>query len=74
MPNITFNSSEDLLSYEIGDIDGHDDGVDDLDAVEDELLMSDDGKCSTECVISFYLIVNLICLLRNNVGGACSSQ
>lgn len=41
--NFKSNFSEDLLSYEIGDIDVHDDG-DDLDAVEDELLMSDDGK------------------------------
>lgn len=46
--NLNFNFSEDLLSYEIGDIDVHDDG-DDLDAVEDELLMSDDGK-SIFCV------------------------
>lgn len=41
--NLDSNFSEDLLSYEIGDIDVHDDG-DDLDAVEDELLMSDDGN------------------------------
>ncbi|KAG4071368.1 hypothetical protein HA402_004072 [Bradysia odoriphaga] len=36
------SDNEDLLSYEIGDIDVHDDDGDDLDAVEDELLMSDD--------------------------------
>ncbi|KAJ6635509.1 hypothetical protein Bhyg_14095 [Pseudolycoriella hygida] len=35
------SDNEDLLTYEIGDIDVHD-NADDLDAVEDELLMSDD--------------------------------
>lgn len=39
-----YRFSEDLLTYEIGDIDVHDEGDDDLDAVEDELLMSDDGN------------------------------
>lgn len=43
--NFKFNFSEDLLSYEIGDIDVHDDDGDELDdLVEDELLMSDDGN------------------------------
>lgn len=43
--SIHFNFSEDILNYEIGDVDADD--TDLTGADEDELLLSDDGKFVT---------------------------